>query len=524
MRALSRARWPWIVLVALLAGALVVAAIGDTGSRTTAERARSVAESIKCPTCQGQSVADSSAPAARSIRTEIARRLESGETDDEIRDYIAGIYGEEALLTPPRDGVAGLIWFLPVAGLVAAIGGLAVVFRRWRVPEDIDVSNEDRVLVERARRACSTPGFVVAVSDAVRGRGRRLDPDALAALEEERDFLLRSLDDLERERAAGDVDDHDYRTLVDDYTARAAAVLRAIDAGRTATASPSSGRSRGRRLATLAGVALVAVLAGVLVAQASGRRGSGGLTGLDVTAASSRIDDCQALEQEGDADGALDCYSEVLESLPANVEALTFRGWLQVREFDLDDGLDDLGAAIQLAPESTAPYIFRASGRARDGDAPGAVGDLAAFYENDPAEEEVALADQFAGTIVDQALDRCIAGDVQGSLPAEDVLRCYRDVLVVDEGNATANVYLGWLLARSGLDDDAAMARLDDGLAADPDLTAGYVFRAALRAHLGDTEGALADLATFDEVDAPADQQAAADQIRSAIEAGDDPL
>lgn len=157
LKGLSRARWPWILLVALLAGALVVAAIGDSGPRTTAERSRGIAESIKCPTCQGQSVADSAAPAARAIRTEIGRRLEAGETDDEIRDYIAGIYGEESLLTPPSDGVAGLIWFLPVAGFVAALGGLVVVFRRWRVPDDIEVSDEDRVLVEQARRRGPPP-------------------------------------------------------------------------------------------------------------------------------------------------------------------------------------------------------------------------------------------------------------------------------------------------------------------------------------------------------------------------------
>lgn len=361
-----------------------------------------------------------------------------------------------------------------------------------------------------------------------------LDAEQRAALEEERDFLLASLDDLERERAAGDVDEHDHRTLEADYTARAAAVLRMLerddaddaDEARPAPAVPGGrGRSsRARRIATIAGVALVAVLAGVLVAQASGRRGSGGLTGLDVTAASSRISDCQQLEQGGEPGSALDCYGEVLEAVPANVEALTFRGWLQVREFDADDGLADLDAAIQLAPESTAPYIFRASARSRRGDAPGAVGDLAAFYGNDPADEEAELADGFATAIVEAALDACIEGDVAGTLPARALLQCYLDIIEVDDGNAAASVYLGWLIARSGVDDETARQRLDEGLAADPSLSAGYVFRAALRAHTGDIDGARADLEAFAGTDASPAQQAAAAQVQASIEAGQDPL
>ena len=361
-----------------------------------------------------------------------------------------------------------------------------------------------------------------------------LDADERAALEEERDFLLASLDDLERERAAGDVDDHDYRTLKADYTSRAAAVLRSLDleatdadSGSAVPAAVARRRpvsSNGRRIATIAAIALVAVLAGVLVTQASGRRGSGSLTGLDVTAASSRISDCQELEQSGDVDRALGCYDEVLDAVPANVEALTFRGWLQVRQFEVDDGLADLDAAVQLAPESTAPYIFRASGRARSGDAPGAVADLAAFYGNGPDDDEAQLADQFAVTIVDAALDTCIDGDVSGSLAVGDVLQCYTDILEVDDDNAPASIYLGWLIARSGVDDDMALRRLDEGLAADPSISAGYVFRAALRAHLGDVEGARDDLDAFDDTDPPTEQQSAADQVRAAIDAGEDPL
>lgn len=155
MTTLSRARWPWLLLVALLVGGLAVAAIGDTGPQTSAERARGLAEGIKCPTCQGQSVADSNATAARSIRTEIARRLEEGQTDDEIRSYIVGLYPDSSL-TPPRTGVAGLVWFLPVALFVGAVGGLVAVFRSWRTPPDLEVSDADRDLVDEARRAAGS--------------------------------------------------------------------------------------------------------------------------------------------------------------------------------------------------------------------------------------------------------------------------------------------------------------------------------------------------------------------------------
>ncbi len=75
------------------------------------------------------------------------------------------------------------------------------------------------------------------------------EPDALEPLEEEREFLLRSLADLDDEYEAGDLEDDDYRSLTDDYTARAAAVLRAIEAIKGPKSSrvksvPESGRSR----------------------------------------------------------------------------------------------------------------------------------------------------------------------------------------------------------------------------------------------------------------------------------------
>jgi cytochrome c-type biogenesis protein CcmH len=91
-----------------------------------------VAETIKCPTCRSQSAADSDAPASQAIRAEILRRIDAGDSDDEIRDYFASRYGEQILLTPRSSGAVGLVWILPVVGLVAAAAGLTWAFLRWR--------------------------------------------------------------------------------------------------------------------------------------------------------------------------------------------------------------------------------------------------------------------------------------------------------------------------------------------------------------------------------------------------------
>ena len=102
----------------------------------------------------------------------------------------------------------------------------------------------------------------------------RFDPDALASLESERDFLLRSIADLETEREAGNLDEERYRALKDDYTARAAAVLRSIEEGRDAGPAPAP-VPRKRKLFTGGAVLLFVIVAALALAAASGQRRDG---------------------------------------------------------------------------------------------------------------------------------------------------------------------------------------------------------------------------------------------------------
>lgn len=147
-------RWgSWAAMALVLAVSLGVGVADAGGPSTDGQRAESIAASVKCPQCRSQSALDSDSRAAVAIRTEIARRVESGEGDDEIRSYLVSKYGEDILLNPPRSGLASLVWVLPVAGLVLAVAGLAAAFLRWRSTPALVATDEDRARVDQARSA-----------------------------------------------------------------------------------------------------------------------------------------------------------------------------------------------------------------------------------------------------------------------------------------------------------------------------------------------------------------------------------
>jgi tetratricopeptide (TPR) repeat protein len=194
-------------------------------------------------------------------------------------------------------------------------------------------------------------------------RDDTLDPDALAALEEQRDFLLRSLDDLEREYEAGDVDDEDYGTLRDDYTHRAAVVLKAIEDRTAARAAAGASKSRpGRVIAGVVGVVLFAVVAGLGVARAAGDRSDGEfITGGVRQTVGQQLFGCQELVMAGEIRDALECYDGIIAEHPANVEAVTYRAWALAAFARLPDfAWPYFEQAVALDPSYADARAFRA--------------------------------------------------------------------------------------------------------------------------------------------------------------------
>jgi hypothetical protein len=187
----------------------------------------------------------------------------------------------------------------------------------------------------------------------------RLDPDALATLEEQRRFLQRSLGDLEREHDAGDLDDDDYATLKHDYVDRLAAVSRAVEDGRAELASNRRPSSPARTAGIVAAVVVFALVCGFFVAQSAGRRDAGNtITGDIAQTARERNTQCLG-EARADPAKAVECYTSVLADAPQNVEALTYRGWIRFVGGDAQ-GVADLHQAVTLDGKYPDVHAFLA--------------------------------------------------------------------------------------------------------------------------------------------------------------------
>nr|WP_256478360.1 cytochrome c-type biogenesis protein [Notoacmeibacter sp. MSK16QG-6] len=93
------------------------------------ERARDISAGLRCLVCQNQSIDDSDASIARDLRILVRERIEAGETDEQVVDYIVSRYGQFVLLKPVFSPTTLLLWATP---LLVLLGGGAYLFLRRR--------------------------------------------------------------------------------------------------------------------------------------------------------------------------------------------------------------------------------------------------------------------------------------------------------------------------------------------------------------------------------------------------------
>lgn len=114
------------------------------------EQARQIGSGLRCPICQGESIAASPSDLAAQMMNVVRQKLQAGEDAVAIRAYFVARYGEWILLDPPRRGINLLLWLGPLAALAAGAAGLGRFMRRATGrPDPLEFDPAD---LERVRR------------------------------------------------------------------------------------------------------------------------------------------------------------------------------------------------------------------------------------------------------------------------------------------------------------------------------------------------------------------------------------
>ena len=111
-------------------------------------RAKSLQKELRCLVCQGQSIDESNAPLAADLRRLIRQQIQSGESDQQIKDFLVARYGAFVLMKPPVRQDTFLLWFGPMLLIGAGVGVIGVTIARSRQrladdgePSDLPVEN-----------------------------------------------------------------------------------------------------------------------------------------------------------------------------------------------------------------------------------------------------------------------------------------------------------------------------------------------------------------------------------------------
>ncbi len=152
-------RWlGWIAIAWLVAlCAVVLVAYGSpTGPVSLDDRARAVEQQLRCPICQGESVADSPSAIAKSMRSEIRQDLAAGKSPAWIRAYFVSRYSTWILLAPPASGMGNFAWLAPPLLLLGGLGLLVTLVLEWRKGSESVAGNARESYLDRVRAELAT--------------------------------------------------------------------------------------------------------------------------------------------------------------------------------------------------------------------------------------------------------------------------------------------------------------------------------------------------------------------------------
>lgn len=122
----------YLIFGIVFCGALIVGSNALSSHAPTAQqRISSLEATLKCPSCEDLSVAQSSSPSSLAVRAQITRGIDQGLSNEEIVTKLQAQYGTAVLLTPPAGGLSVVLWLVPLL-LVVGMGGAGVAVMATR--------------------------------------------------------------------------------------------------------------------------------------------------------------------------------------------------------------------------------------------------------------------------------------------------------------------------------------------------------------------------------------------------------
>lgn len=136
------------LLVALLISFAAVADNIDTYKFTSVEQEqqyRHLTESLRCPKCQNNSIADSNAMIASDMRLKVYELLQNGQTPDQVKQYMVARYGNFVTYEPPVMPSTIILWAGPA--LFVIIGALVIILRSRKrsLHDEMDAEQQQRL-------------------------------------------------------------------------------------------------------------------------------------------------------------------------------------------------------------------------------------------------------------------------------------------------------------------------------------------------------------------------------------------
>lgn len=111
-------------------------------------RAREISKQLRCVVCQNQDIDSSNAGVARDLRVLVRERLQAGDTNADVIEFVRARYGDYVLMSPPLTPATYALWFAPIGLAGLSLIAFLVVVRRGRGKAQQDLSDAEEAKVE----------------------------------------------------------------------------------------------------------------------------------------------------------------------------------------------------------------------------------------------------------------------------------------------------------------------------------------------------------------------------------------